>query len=296
MPRLHGAPIRGGVHEPGWFGAGRISMADAVNLYDTSYSNSNLRGTVHERVRLETYGQDLGQTSWMTADECREFLGWLDVKAGDRLLDVASGAGKVALFIATTSGASVLGIDINENAVTTARESARRAGREDPVRFQRADANLELPFPEGSFDAIICIDAANHFRDRRRLLTDWRRVLKPKGRLLYTDPLVVSGQLTHEEIATRSSIIGFFVFTPINANERFIDEAGLKLLRHEDHTQAIVQVSRRWFDARERWRDELLKAEGEAAYEGLQRFLKVANLLPSEGRLTRHVFVAERPN
>ena len=100
---------------------------DPVNLYDTSYSNTNFLGTVHERVRLETYGEDLGQTSWMTADECREFIGWLGIEEGDQVLDVGSGAGNVALFIATTSGASVLGIDINENAVATARESARRA-------------------------------------------------------------------------------------------------------------------------------------------------------------------------
>jgi SAM-dependent methyltransferase len=271
-------------------------MPESVDLYDTSYSNSNFRGTVHERVRLETYGQDLGQTSWMTAGECREFLGWLGVKDGDQVLDVACGAGNVALFIATTSGATVLGIDINENGLATARESAGRAGRQGQVRFQRADADLELPFPDGSFDAIICIDAASHFRDRRRLLADWRRVLKPKGRLLYTDPLVVSGQLTREEMVARSSLIDFFVFTAIGANERFIAEAGLKLLRHEDHTQAIVQVSRRWLDARQRWRDELVAAEGEAAYEGLQRFLEMANRLPSEGRLTRHVFMAERPN
>ncbi len=270
-------------------------MVDPVDLYDTSYSSSNPGDTVHERVRLETYGEDLGQTSWMTADECKEFIGWLGVNDGDQMLDVASGAGKVALFIATTSGASVLGIDINENALATAQESARGAGREQQVRFQRADANVELPFPEASFDAIICIDSASHFCERRRLLADWRRVLKPKGRLLYTDPLVVSGQLTYEEIATRSSLIGSFVFTAINANERFIAEAGLKLLHHEDHTEAIVQVSRRWFDARERWREELVAVEGEATYEGLQRFLKVANLLPSEGRLTRHAFMAERP-
>ncbi len=271
-------------------------MANPVDLYGTSYSASNFRGTVHERVRLEAYGEDLGQTSWMTADECREFLGWLGVKAGDRVLDIASGAGNIALFIGTTTGASVLGIDINENAVATGRESARRAGREEQVRFQRADANLELPFPDASFDSTICIDSASHFRDRRCVLAEWRRVLRPGGRLLYTDPLVCSGPLTHEEIAARSSLDGFFVFTPLDTNERFITEAGLRLLRHEDRTREIARVSGRWFDARERWRDELVAAEGAATYEGLQRFLKAANLLASEGRLTRHVFLAERPD
>ncbi len=271
-------------------------MAGTIELYDTSYSPSNFRGSVHERVRLETYGRDLGQTSWMTEDECREFLRWLGVKPGDQVLDVGSGAGNVALFIATTSGASVMGIDINERALATAFDSARRAGREEQVRFDRADANLDLPFPEASFDAIICIDSASHFRDRRRLLADWRRVLKPSGRLLYTDPLVIAGQLTREEIATRSSLVGSFVFTAIDANERFILEAGFELLRAEDRTQEIIQVSRRWFEARERWRDELVAAEGQATYEGLQRFLDMVNLLTSEGRLIRHVFLAERPS
>jgi ubiquinone/menaquinone biosynthesis C-methylase UbiE len=62
------------------------------------------------------------------------------------------------------------------------------------VSFQLVDAGQRLPFPDASFDALFCDDAINHLPDRARLFADWHRVLKPGGRLLFTDPVVVTGR------------------------------------------------------------------------------------------------------
>ena len=51
------------------------------------------------------------------------------------------------------------------------------------------------------------------------------RVLRAGGRLVFTDPLVVTGALTADEIAVRSSI-GFFLFVPAGLDERLLDQAG----------------------------------------------------------------------
>jgi hypothetical protein len=56
------------------------------------------------------------------------------------------------------------------------------------------------------------------------------RILKPGGRMLFSDALVVGGVLSHEEIATRSSI-GFYVCSPPGENERLIEQAGFRLIR-----------------------------------------------------------------
>jgi hypothetical protein len=111
--------------------------------------------------------------------------------------------------------------------------------------------------------------------------------------LVYTDPIIVTGLLTKDEIATRSSI-GYFLVAPPGENERLIHEAGFELLRAEDRTEAVAQVSRRWYDSRAAHREDLLKIEGEETLEGLQRFLAIVHTLSSEGRLSRYAFLAAR--
>lgn len=55
----------------------------------------------------------------------------------------------------------------------------------------------------------------------------------PGRRALFTDPVVVTGPVTHEELALRGSI-GHFLFVPPGFNERLIEEAGMRLVWQED--------------------------------------------------------------
>src|SRR5262249_54401215 len=140
------------------------------------------------------------------------------------------------------------------------------------VSFDVIDAGQRLPFPDESFDAVFCNDSINHLPDRLAVLQDWHRLLRPSGRVLFTDPIVVTGQLSNEEIRTRSSI-GFFLFTPTGHNERLLDQAGFTVGQIRDTTEAVASVSRRWRDARARMREQIARLEGEEGFDGVQRFL-----------------------
>lgn len=263
----------------------------SVDLYDTTYGG--FQQHVRERIRRETYGEDIVQNSWLLAGEFREFFDWMELGPSSTVLEVAAGSGGPALFMARTTGARVVGIDINEHGIAAATALVRGQPLENRVHFECADASRPLPFEDGAFDAIVCNDSINHLPDRSAVLKEWHRVLRPGGRLVYTDPIVVTGLLTKEEIATRSSI-GYFLFAPVGENERIIREAGFQLLRAEDRTEAVARVSRRWYDSRAAHREDLLKIEGEETFDGLQRFLAVVHTLSSERRLSRYAFLAAR--
>src|SRR5207244_7959428 len=96
-------------------------------------------------------------------------------------------------------------------------------------------------------------------------------VLRPGHRALFTDPVVITGPVTNDELALRSSI-GVFLFVPPGINERLIEEAGLRLVRQEDFTPSAALVAGRWHNARQRQKDDLVVVEGEEQFEGLQRF------------------------
>ena len=218
---------------------------------------------------------------------------WLGLRAGQNILEVACGSGGTALRIAENFGVSVTGIDVNQSAVVTAKNRAKPRATDDRVEFQVADANEALPFPDESFDVLFCNDSVNHLRDRERVLADWYRVLRPGGRCLYTDPVVVTGWLSKAEIEARSSI-GSFLFTPKGFNEASICAAGFRLVLTADVTASVSRTSQRWHAARSKRRKALCEEEGETKFEELQHFLTTVHTLASEGRLSRFAFMGEK--
>src|SRR5580704_18662710 len=111
-------------------------------------------------------------------------------------------------------------------------------------------------------------DVLCHLAGRPRVISEIFRILKAGGRMLFSDALVVGGMLSHEEIATRSSI-GFYVYSPPGENERLIERAGFRQIRVTDTTQSAARISKRWHHARERRKEKLVAAEGIVTFEGL---------------------------
>ena len=208
--------------------------------------------------------------------------------------NVACGSGGPILHLAQTTGHHVVGIDQHEDGIAAAERQATERGLSARAQFQRADATQELPFAEGTFDAVTCIDAVNHLAGRPRVFAEWRRVVRTGGRVLFTDPAVVTGLVTFEELATRASI-GYFLFTPVGENERLLSEAGLRVLVVRDVTEDTAELAQRWHDARAARHDALAEVEGATQFDAQQRFLATASTLARERRLSRFLYVAERP-
>lgn len=267
-------------------------MTSRVDFFDKPYAN--FAAQVLVTIREQTFGEDIGQNSWVTAGEYEEFMRFLRLPREGHALEVASGSGGPSLHLARRTGCRVTGIDANPNGVAVATQAATRAGLGERLRFQVGDATQPLPFGEGCFDAVLCIDSMNHFPDRGCSLAEWCRVLKPGGRAVFTDPVLITGPVTNDELAQRSSI-GLFVFVPRGHNEELIVKAGFKLVSQLDLTENAALVSRRWREARARFRDDLLPMEGEAQFDGVQRFLGAVHRLTAERRLSRVAYFVERP-
>lgn len=260
-----------------------------VQFYRSQYGN--FASQLYSEIRGATFDRDIGQNGWLTAAEQDLFIGWLGVGSSSRLLDVACGSGGPTLRIAEIAGCDVDGIDIHADAIETARAAAAERELDPRVTFHRGDGGLEMPFEDSAFDALICIDAINHLPERARVLAEWCRVLVPGGRLVFTDPIVVTGPLTHEEIATRASI-GFFLFVPDGSDDELLAEAGFELTHRADRTENMAAMAAGWRDARAAKEADLRKIEGDEAFEGQQEFLDVCATLARERRLSRIAYRA----
>jgi SAM-dependent methyltransferase len=267
-------------------------MAQPVDLYDNVYGD--FESAAEAAVRHATYGEDIGQSSWITAAAWLRFADQLRIREDSRVLEVGSGSGGPAVYLAAMRKCFVTGVDINEHGIENGERLAAGRGLADRVTFRLVDAARPLPFAEAAFDAVISNDAMCHIANRLDVLRDWHRVVRPEGRILFTDAMIVTGLVSHEELAVRSSI-GFYWFLPPGENERFIGEAGFRLLSLEDVTDDAAAIARRWHDARERHRAELVAREGQANFDGLQRFLACVHRLSAERRLSRYSYLAEKP-
>ena len=265
---------------------------DVVGLYDTSYGG--FASDVYREVRRETWGDEIGQSSWLTREELDRFAALLEVEGSSRVLEVASGSGGPALHLVRSAGCELVGVDLHEAGVANASRQAQEAGLDGRARFMLADASRALPFNDGAFEALLCVDAINHLPDRPRVLGDWARVLASGGRLLFTDPVTVTGPLGSDEIAIRASI-GYFLFVPAGEDERVLRDVGLNVLAVEDATENMAAVAQRWHDARAKRAGALREIEGDETFDGQQRFLDVTARLARERRLSRMVYLAEKP-
>ena len=266
-------------------------MTERVDLYDNVYADYGSRAEAE--VRRDAFGEDIGQSSWLTAAEWLRFADQVHAREHAHVLEVGSGSGGPAVYLAAARGCRVTGVDINEHGVRNAERLAAMQGLADRVTFRVVDASRPLPFPDASFDAVLSNDAMCHIQHRLEVLGDWHRVLRPGGRMLFTDAMVVTGLVSHEELAIRSSI-GWYLFVPPGENERLTERAGFTLLSSEDLTAEAEVIAERWHAARERHRDELVAREGEANFAGLQRFLACVHRLSAERRLSRYGYLAEK--
>jgi SAM-dependent methyltransferase len=266
-------------------------LSELVRHYDTIYGIFVEK--VSREVRAETFGEDIGQNSWLTADEFRRFFADLQLSPKSNVLDVACGSGGPALYLTRSMGCRMTGIDINEKGVGLANQTAGELGLDSQITFLKADAGKPLPFDDQSFDAAYCIDSINHLPSRSQVLSEWHRVLKPFGRLLFTDPIIVTGLLSNEEMMIRSSI-GYFVYAPPDGDERLLKSSGFRLLSKWDATGNVSKLARRRYDARAKHQDDLVKIEGHETFQGTQRFYSMAHKLAAERRLSRFVYLAER--
>jgi SAM-dependent methyltransferase len=269
-----------------------VAEKEVVDLHGASYGG--FASDVYGDVRREAWGEDIGQNSWLTRAELDRFSSDLQIEPSSRVLEVGCGSGGPALRLARSTGCEIVGVDLHDDAVANASRMAGEAGLDARASFLRADAGQTLPFESESFGALLCVDAVNHLPDRPRVFGDWARLIVPGGRVLFTDPITVTGPLGSDEIAVRASI-AYFLFVPPGEDERLLRAAGLHVIAVEDATENVAAVAERWLTARAERADALREIEGDETFDGQQRFLEVTARLARQRRLSRFVYLAEKP-
>ncbi|MFL6683482.1 methyltransferase domain-containing protein [Paraburkholderia graminis] len=225
-------------------------MNDALDDVRGHYRATGLTGRL--KVALSAFGpedQPLTPQQLAALDQFHtrglaataELAGLARIIADMSVLDVGSGVGGPARFLAATYGCRVTGIDLSEPFVDAARYLTQRTGQSEQVSFHTASA-LELPFEDAQFDAVFLQHVAMNIADRARLYREIERVLKPGGRFATFDVVVANGGEPHYPVPWARTPATSFLLTA-DATREAIEQAGLRTLAWQDDTD----TAKAWF-------------------------------------------------
>ena len=260
--------------------------------YDEAYKDWD--SPLARKIRQEAHGRDIGQHSWVTAEELEGDVDLLGLTASSHLLDLGCGPGGPLAFVVGRVGCRGTGADLSAEAIAAGRARARDLGLDSRIEFLAADLDRSLALPSGAFDAAISIDVVLHLKDRAAFFAEVMRLLAPGARLLFTDAGILTGAASSAELARRS-LYGFTQFAPVGFNENTIARCGFALIRQEDRTSSLLRNASGRLVSREAHRAELEAREGLEGFSRQQGYLEVVIELARRGALSRAMYLVGKP-
>ncbi len=202
---------------------------------------------------LKTCCANLYQSEWATlllgesfhpgGTALTEHLGTLlDLEPSQQVLDVAAGQGTSAIHLAQRFGCHVLGIEYSRASVERATQAAQSAGVAHLVTFEQGDAEA-LPVSTASFDAVLCECAFCTFPNKSTAASEFRRVLRPGGRVGLSD-LTRKGELPADLQGLLAWIACIADAQPLEHYTRYLAEAGFTIQLIEPHDEALSNMLR----------------------------------------------------
>ena len=259
--------------------------------YDNIYEQFD--APLQRQLRSEAYGKDIGQHSWVTAEDLDQDIARLQISAASRVLDLGCGPAGPLTYVVAQTGCHGTGADFSLPAVASGQARTKSQGLETRIALQQADLNDPLPFATNSFDAVISLDVILHLRDRAQVFREVACVLVPEGKFLFTDAGVIAGPVSNQQIRHRA-LHGYTQFAPAGFNERILEQEGFRVLETADRTPSLLKNATGRLTARLAHRQELQQMEGATGFESQQQYLETIMDLAQKRALLRMMYLAKR--
>lgn len=225
-------------------------MADtqdrAVRFYETHPINE--QQILHDLARDGIALEGLTEATLKGYDQDHfgglEAVDILAAKAGiDRdshVLDVCSGMGGPARYLASLHGCRVTGLDITESRHQGALRLTELVGLRERVDFRLGSA-LEMPFEDAIFDVVMGQEGWAHVPDKPGLIAECARVTKPGGTIAFTD-IMEGDALTPEAAARVQRDMAFASFETLEGYGALLTASGCTVVEREDLTAYWAEI------------------------------------------------------
>ncbi|MFX1519789.1 MAG: class I SAM-dependent methyltransferase [Promethearchaeota archaeon] len=217
-----------------------------------------------------------------------------DINENSTVLDIASGKGASAIFLAKKFNCNVIGIDLSEALVRKATELSKTKGVADQVFFKVSDAE-RLPFKTDSFDAIISECSLCLFPNKKTALKEMYRVLNDEGKLALSDVTLeeTDGQFRNK-LFFFSCIEGA---VPLEVLDSYFTDAGFLDIDAIDSSEVVIDLYKS-VKRRSAYLRPILKlfeeSEGDVNVRNLIEFARTAEQLIRERKLGYGIVIGKK--
>lgn len=230
------------------------NSSDADNFYAIIWGGEDIHVGLYE-----SEDEEIGRASRRTVEQ---MAGWVRLSPDTRVLDLGSGYGGAARFLAATFGCRVTCLNLSEVENERNRALNREQGLSHLVDV--VDGSFEdLPFEDNSYDVIWSQDAFLHSGDRSRSVEEAVRVLRPGGEMIFTDPMAANGAPT-EALQPILARLQLGSMGSPDFYRRHLYRLGMKSVEFRDETPQLARHYQRVLEETERRDREL---EGQVSRE-----------------------------
>ncbi|XP_076932316.1 phosphoethanolamine N-methyltransferase 3-like [Bidens hawaiensis] len=222
-------------------------------------------------------------------DTTKEFVAMLDLKPGQKVLDVGCGIGGGDFYMAENFGVDVVGIDLSVNMIAFALE--RAIGLKCSVEFEVADCTKKS-YPDSTFDVIYSRDTILHIQDKPALFRTFYKWLKPGSKVLITDYCRKSGTPS-EDFAKYIKQRGYDLHD-VETYGQMLRDAGFEEVITEDRTEQFKEVLRRELERVENGKEEFIHDFTEEDYNDIVGGWKAKLVRTGSGEQRWGLFFAKR--
>ena len=247
-------------------------------------------------IRESIWGteDDIGQQSFITPRYLDELVTRLGIKEDIHVLDVGSGAGGPAIYIADKAGCRVSGIEINEVGVDVSRRLAKNSGMEEKVEFHLGDA-MEMSFEKNTFDLAISLNVMNVFEDKTGLFKEVYRVLKPSGTWVF---LSGTFEISDDDETKRKMARGYLIpqyYDSLQSYRKKLELAGFQIEEITEYVADFWVQVQKWGDAYKKHSTKIAEEQGKENTQYHIEYFDTYLRLVEEGRASNHLVISSKP-
>ncbi|GFU03740.1 phosphoethanolamine N-methyltransferase [Nephila pilipes] len=224
----------------------------------------------------------------------KKYISRLDLKPGQKVLDVGCGIGGHSFYMAENYGVEVLGVDLSVNMMTVATEYlSERPHLNNKVKFVICDIT-KSEYDDGSFDTIYSRDTLLHIPNKDELFKNFERWLKPGGKILFTD-YTRSEKENSSHFEKYINDRGYNLLT-LHQYKELLEKSGFVNVKAEDATEEFLNALHAELDRLRKEKEAFLREFTEEDFTYLEENWTSKIKRVAEGNQTWTACYAEKPH
>lgn len=217
----------------------------------------------------------------------------LGLQKGMVVCDICSALGAPARHLASKYGVFVKGVDATKTMLEKARQRTKDAKLEHMIEYYEGNA-LDLPFKKETFDIVWGQEAWCYITDKNRLIQEAYRVLKPGGKIGFTD-WIITGKISQEELDALYDSMAFPYMETFEGYQELLRKNGFKILEALDQTEEFAKCFDEYYETvHVKLKPTILQNFGQDLFNFASNLVTIWRKAAHEHKVGRGLYIAQK--